>query len=186
MSFLQWPKSKKKDDMMEEMEDMEMEEVEAVPSVPAKLTREEQRNLDRLRRLDEEEQRRIKKEKRELTGPSPKQVFVLEETERLMKEDKTLKKADAMKLARDEWKKRTGVEPEMPMGFVIGSVHQLYACLDEETVAMVAEKLKLDVDKLLSMNKVCLRLGASEQATPRCDCAKTLTYIRICRRCIRI
>lgn len=39
------------------------------------------------------------------------------------------------------------------MGIVFGSVHQLYACNDEETVMIVAEKLGVDAKKLLDMNK---------------------------------
>jgi hypothetical protein len=116
-----WPKTRKKEcaaaEAGDEME-MEMEEVET--TAPAKLTREEQRHLDRLRRLEEEEQRRQKKEKREREGPSPKQMFVKEEAARLMKEDKGLKLMDAQKMAREEWKKRTGVQKEMTMGIIIG------------------------------------------------------------------
>ena len=147
-----WPKSKKKEEMgeMEEMDEMEMEEVDE--SAPAKLSREEQRNLERMRRLEEEEKRRRRKEERDKAGPSAYKLFITEESARLMKEQKGLKMIEANKLAREEWKKRTLVMPEIPMGIIIGSAHQLYACLDEETVQDVAVKLKVDAEKLLGMN----------------------------------
>jgi len=146
-----WPKGKKRADEADDMDEMEMEEVDA--SAPAKLNREEQRNQDRLRRLEDEEQRRRNKEEKDKVAPSAYQIFLKEETARLMKENKGLKHLEAKQMARDEWKKRTGVVPDTQMGIIIGSVHQLYACLDEETVQVVATKLKVDADKLLSMNK---------------------------------
>jgi hypothetical protein len=146
-----WPKDKKKKDV-DEMEMEEVDEGERVSATPAKLTREEQRSMERMRRLEEEEKRRRKKEEREKAGPSAYKIFIAEESARLMKEQKGLKMIEANQLARDEWKKRTLVAPEIPMGIIIGSAHQLYACLDEETVQDVAAKLKVDAHKLLSMN----------------------------------
>ena len=65
----------------------------------------------------------------------------------------------ARKIAQERWKS-SELNPSAPgnskMGIVFGSVHQLYACKDEETLVMVSEKLSTDVSKLLQMNKqVC-------------------------------
>lgn len=154
-----WPKGKKKD--VDEMEEVEMEEVEQAQA-PAKMTREEQRNFDRMRRVEEEEKKRQKREQRKNAPPSAKQVFIVEESARLMKENKALRPPQAKEIAKGEWRKRTGAAPEMEMGIILGSMHQLYACLDEETIQVVAETCPVSTS--LQLNLPSLSLSRTKPA----------------------
>ena len=98
--------------------------------------------------------------RRAANGPSEFQVFVAEEVARITAEDGgAVTPAQARKIAGERWKAKKEEEkaaakpPAVPMGFIVGCIHQLYACNDEETPASVAEKLGVDAHKMLEMNR---------------------------------
>eukprot|EP00960_Hanusia_phi_P058312 763849-Hanusia_phi.AAC.4 len=144
----------------ERQEDMQSKPIDDDAEPAQKLSREEQRELDRVRRKEKEEmlqQRRQEMMEKRKNGnqkpPTEYQRFIKQEIESVMKEKPRLTNSKARKIAHERWKRSSVRSAGSKMGIVVGSVYQLYACLDEETPEDVAEKLKVDAGKLISINK---------------------------------
>ena len=151
-----FPKHRSKEKQDEAQPNPANNEAEPAP----KLSREEQRELDRVKRKEKEEmltKRRQEISEKRKNGshkpPTEYQRFIKQELGNIMRQNPKLTSVKARKIAHERWKKSTVRSAGSRMGIVIGSLYQLYACLDEETPEDVAEKLKVDSAKLISINK---------------------------------
>jgi hypothetical protein len=124
------------------------------------LSREEHRALQRIKQKEAQDLQEAKRKEREQkkgenNTPTAYQLYVRDEVASIRTENPAMPHEKARKLASERWK-TSPLNPNRlaqgTMGIIIGSVHQLYACNDEETPAMIAEKLGVELSKLMKMN----------------------------------